>query len=151
MPKNMVHSTWNDLFFVLHTGAMPTEEEWASYMVTCRRVPMERMRSFIITDGGSPNAKQRQEVNDNLKGRKSIAAVVSGSAMVRGVVTALTWFNAGIKVFSPEESVAALKYLGLDKREDLEFVWKTVLELKIQLGNQPLASLDRFAANRPAA
>jgi hypothetical protein len=110
------------LVFSLHNKETPTAEEWDEYV----RVLAEAMgmlkgdssgiRGLSISDGGAPNARQREQVNAfmrrHTKGRGYIAIVTSDS-IVRGIVKALSWFNPYARAFAPGELEQAIEYLRL--------------------------------------
>src|SRR5262245_53236996 len=137
MPNAAVKSLRLDeltLIIVLHNTQTPADSEWAEFMALAREAErrdggIANARVLAITDGGAPHAKQRDENNRFLAGRKGIAAAVSDSAFVRGVVTALSWINPAVKAFSPAAFPAALEHLGVAKRH-LQDVWYAVNELQ---------------------
>jgi hypothetical protein len=122
------------LFVVLHTANPPSTTEWAGYMDVFRRLDHRQSKQLIFTDGGSPNAQQRQEVNDVLKGRTTTAAVISSSMMVRGVVNALVWFNPRVRIFSPGAIGDAFRHLGVTSEADIANVWDMVARAHTKLG-----------------
>lgn len=106
------------LFLVLHTKDNPSDEEWESYL---RAIKGARGVNgiMIISDGGGPTTMQRGKMNDLLEELKfqGKVAVVTVKSMVRGIVTAISWFNPGIKAFTTLQIPAALKYLDFPESE----------------------------------
>lgn len=115
--KNMAFVTVGDLVVALHNSSPPTEQEWAGYMDAMKKIGAEKVRGLAFTDGGGPDSKQRKLITDLLGGQPRQAAVVSASSVVRGIVTALNWFNPAIKAFSPERVDEAYDYLKLTTAE----------------------------------
>ena len=99
--KNLALKVIDRLFIVVYGTADPTDEEWRGYLELVEHHGVERTMQLICTDGGEPTSTQRRHLNEVLRGRTVPVAVVSGSARVRGTVTALSWFNRKIKAFSP--------------------------------------------------
>lgn len=126
---------------LVHSRDNPTNEEWRSYltaMVGHMEARNGDLVSLIVTDGGGPNTVQRTDMNEMLvKGRSINTAVVTESRAARGIVTALGWFNAGIRAFSPARLDDALSYLGLDGTESGR-VLETVDRLRAELDLAPL-------------
>jgi hypothetical protein len=58
-------------------------------------------------------------LTDVLAGRGMKVAVLSKSSLVRGVVTAISWFNRDIRPFEPHELYEAIEYLGVQKTQRL--------------------------------
>jgi hypothetical protein len=68
---------------------------------------------LVVTDGENPSAAQRESLNARFP-LKVRAAVVTSSAVARGVVTIFSWFNPLIRGFTPSDFNAALTYLNVD-------------------------------------
>jgi hypothetical protein len=115
--KNMAFTNVDNIIVALHTTEPPSEEEWAGYIKAVRKLDLGKIRAIAFTDGGAPTAKMRKELNEVLKGRPSISAAVTSSAMVRSVVTALAWFNPFLKAFAPERTDEAFAHLKLTTLE----------------------------------
>lgn len=111
----MLHGQFGDTMTMVHTADAPTDEEWEAMLAHYRahRAP----RVIVFTEGGGPNTLQRGRLNDTLAGTVVKTAIVSASQVIRGVVTALSWFNPGIRSFSPDRAAQALSYLGVPPGE----------------------------------
>lgn len=131
--KNMVYKFLGNLVVMVHTAQNPTDEELRAYYDELRTKDVSRTRVLVLTDGGGLNASQRKELNEVLSGRPQPCAVVSDNTMVRGIVTALSWFNRSIKSFSPSDTEEAFKYLGIPTSE-FAIVWREIKQLRGQLG-----------------
>ena len=97
----------------------------------------ERIRSLVLTAGGGPNTKQRQTIRDLLRDTPVPAAVVSDAPLVRGIVTALSWFNSAIRSFPFNQGAGlrdALKYLGIEGPM-ADRVVREVAEMQREVGN----------------
>lgn len=145
MPS-MVYEISGELFVVVHPDRPPTDDDWTAYIRSWHPLDMGRMRTLVFTDGGGPNAAQRKLANQALRGRSSLTAVVSSSPMVRGIVTALSWFNPKIKAFSPEEALEAFYYLGMRAPEEVARTWGLVDRVRARLGDERIRSVLRRAA-----
>ena len=139
---NMVTKVVGELQIVIHTAEAPDATEWKAYMRDFMSVPPERLRTIVFTDGGGPNAPQRKDVNDYLKGRTTTAAIVTPSTMTRGVVTALAWFNPKIRAFAPDRIDEAFKYLGFGSKE-IQTLWAEVHAMRVMLGHDDLKAIPK--------
>ncbi len=120
MRQTMAFSLFKrSLFLVLHTKDNPTEEEWNEYIKFTEQHMKQIQSTMILTEGGGPNATQRGLLNDLIEGNKlkQKISVVTLSRMVRGIVTALSWFNPNIKAFSTIQVPSALEYLEVPKAD----------------------------------
>lgn len=133
------------LMLVAHTNKQPSDPEWDRYFTELVRHDPERMKSLVFTDGGALNSAQRKQVNDFLRGRTSICAVVTANAVVRGVVTALGWFNPKIRAYGPEQVEEALHYLQVG-RDELVLVKREIQLLRKKLGYDDLRSIVAIAS-----
>lgn len=102
----------------------PSKDEWHAYLqqflaATKDGKEVEHVRTLVFSDGGGPNSAQRKSAADILKGRAIPVAIVSHNPVMRGVVTALSWFNPKVRAFAPEALGAAMKYLEIaDPKRD---------------------------------
>ncbi len=111
--KNMAVKVVDRLFIVAYGAASPTPEEWADYLELVAHHGVDRTAQLIWTAGGEPTPAQRDKLNRLLAGREVPVAVVTGSARVLLTVTALSWFNRGIRAFRPSGLYGALTYLEI--------------------------------------
>jgi hypothetical protein len=131
--KNMTFAVEGETVVVLHTANAPSELEWSSWLSALRWMPIRRIRLLIFTDGGAPNALQRGALLDLLGEVEPPMAFVSNAVAVRGVVTAISWFNHNVKLFPPSRLSEAFTHLGL--REDQgRVVFSTAQRATAELG-----------------
>ena len=93
-----------------------SEQEWAEYVRFVRKALGTDMipRGLVISGDAVPTARQRQQLNELLSSVDNLkVAVLSGSVVGRGIVTALSWFNSGYRAFPPYALDEALRYLEL--------------------------------------
>ena len=107
----MAYRTVNGIFCVAHGSSNPSDEEWKAYLDYYLANERECLRTLVVTDGGGPNAKQRAETAKLIQSAPTRVAIVSSSTFVRGVATALSWFNKRVQAFSDTEMDRALSYL----------------------------------------
>jgi hypothetical protein len=111
--KTMTFAVEGDIMIVLHTANPPAEVEWTTWLSALRWIPKERMKLLIFTDGGTPNTLQRGSMLDLMGDAHPPVAVVSAVPAVRGVVTAMSWFNRNVKLFPPSKIADAFAHLGV--------------------------------------
>lgn len=136
MPRTMAYTIFRrQLFLVVHKKDNPDDEEWNQYVEYSRKNLGNFTCTMILSEGGGPNTLQRGALNDMLEAAnyKGKVAVVSLSSLVRGIVTALGWFNPNIKAFSTLQVPLALTYLGFSKEEQ-EGVLLEIKRMRKDLG-----------------
>jgi hypothetical protein len=138
--QDFLSTTRGEIMIVIHTSSPPSDAEWKEYMDGLASTDLQTMRSIVITDGGAPNSAQRKAINDLLHGRQVPGIVISPSPFVRGVVTALAWFNPGLKAYSPDNFDDACRYLELTP-DEIEVVWDTIDRLRDQLDDPSLRAI----------
>ncbi|MBX7194140.1 MAG: hypothetical protein K1X94_18950 [Sandaracinaceae bacterium] len=131
-PKSFAFSMQGDLGIVVHTHRDPSPEEWSGLVEALGRIDLDSFRTLSVTEGGAPNSAQREQVNRLLGGRQRPAAVLTNHLSVRGVVTALGWFNPLIRAFPTDGLPEALDYLGVD-RARLPVIEAEIRRLRAQL------------------
>jgi hypothetical protein len=116
--KNIVVKSIKEIFVVAHADAPPTNEEWVATLDQYRKLAdIAKARILVFTEGGAPNTLQRDQLNKLFQGRHPKTAVVTGSRMVRGVVTAVSWFNPQTRAFAPNDLEGALAHLNVEPSE----------------------------------
>jgi hypothetical protein len=136
MSKNIVFA-WAGNVIILYQVGTPTAEEWKRYTDSLRAKKeilkdMSKGKAIAFSEGGSLTAAQRKEVNEIIGPKGGLAVVFSTSAIMRGVVTGLSWFNPLIKAFAPEDKDAAFKHLQLTAYESAE-VERTIDRLRLEI------------------
>jgi hypothetical protein len=118
--RNLAIQVIDRLFIVAYGATSPTDEEWSDYLGLVQRHGIDRTQHIIFTEGGAPTSAQRRRVAALLDGRAVPVAVLSASARVRAMVTALSWLNPRIKAFPPSALPEALDFLDVPaSRADL--------------------------------
>jgi hypothetical protein len=127
----------------LHTASDPRAEEWSA---SCQNVTafgkanggdFARFRALFVTDGGTPDARQRKELfRDALGGYPAkmsiITEAVATSALKRGIATALGWMNPNFRVFEPTELSLALEHIGIELAR-FDPIWECLASMQLPL------------------
>jgi hypothetical protein len=120
--KNVAIRLVNHLLIAVHNDHRMTHAEGRACLNAWRNVPVDdRLRILVYTEGGGPSAAQRKDLLDCFDGRTIPTAILSDGAIVRGMATALSWFNKSIRPFPRSKMEEALEYLGVPRTE-----WDTV-------------------------
>jgi hypothetical protein len=137
----------------LHTAKNPPTQEWEACLAAARRAKRESggdldLRSLVVSDGGAPNVKQRQEIFAGvLGGVRSPTAVITNSLtnpVKRGVATAIAWLNPAFRAFDPAMAREAFAHVGCQNPADRDAIWAALLEL--QRGLARVTTLEQAAA-----
>ena len=149
----MVTMAEHEVGLWLHDANDPSMAQWTDIckqLVEHRRGvsdPGARIRHLVLTDGGGPNAKQRQMLwKETYAGVRIPFVAVTHSLdnpVKRGLATAITWINPVFRAVPPSMAQAALEHVGL-----LSFPARIVSELQdMEKAFRPIASLSTFAAH----
>jgi hypothetical protein len=114
---NQISSFEGSFGLTVHSAQPPSDSEWGEWMVGCRAIKASELRVLVFTDGGGPNTLQRATFTEYHRSEQPRIAVISTALHVRGIVTALSWFNKQIRLFSPAEARTALDFLGIGPDE----------------------------------
>ncbi|MFT3712213.1 MAG: hypothetical protein QM817_31600 [Archangium sp.] len=111
---------------VLVTNATnPEQEEWDAYLVKLGEHLNARAgkpgRLIVFAGGGTPSSSMRLGLRNVVKERPLQTAVISDSAVVRGIIGVFALFVKGTKPYGVRDWKAALEYVGFpyDKLNDL--------------------------------
>ncbi|WP_163999675.1 STAS/SEC14 domain-containing protein [Pyxidicoccus caerfyrddinensis] len=106
----------DDVLVIAHDAQPPAQEEWVRYCDLISRYLPTLRAQFVLADGPGPNATQRQQaLNRGALGAViPPTAVLTRSAMVRGIVTLFNWFTPrAMRAFPPEDLQAAAWHLKM--------------------------------------
>lgn len=98
----------------VHANEPPSSEDWDAF-VQARdgHVPPVRGLLVIAPPRATIDVRQRGNVKTFLKYTGARLAVVTESRVVRGLVTAVAWFNVRVAAYAPDGVEEALSFLGL--------------------------------------
>jgi hypothetical protein len=113
-----------ELVLLVHGPSAPADADWERAIRTFRsfgvalRARGAKSRCLVWTPSGhGPNAKQRRLLDETNTGLSPRVAVVSGSVMARGIVTAISWIgHTEIVAYSPDQLDEALAFLDIPSR-----------------------------------
>jgi hypothetical protein len=106
-----------------HSEKPPVDAEWDEYLKFLVESKHPSARLLVLTQGGGPSAAQRgrlRTVLEHYPKKKLPTAILTGSVVARGIVTAISWFDQSIEAFPPQQLGAAIKYLGLPAAAEIE-------------------------------
>jgi hypothetical protein len=124
-PDDSIH-----VLLTLHTADPPSDEAWQIYLDGIVDImqraggDLARARSMSISDGGHPDVRQRDRLNQLLKKvthSRGIAAIVTDDILARGVIRALGWFNPDVRAFSRAMLSEAIGYLAIQSHVLADF------------------------------
>jgi len=110
------------IMITVHTKETPSDEDWDEYLADVKKHVKEVRGVLVYSESAGPTAPQRARINDLYKALnvKMRTAIMSGSRLVRGVVTAMSWTLADdIKSFATTEFDKTVQYLELTEDETL--------------------------------
>lgn len=111
-----------DLMILLNSPSKPTQPEWDAYVRAVDATiegatPTSRLRGvLVVSAGGGPDAMQRAQLVKAANPSPVPVAICSSSAVVRGIVTALTWiYRAKTVSFGFDDVEGAFRHLAIDE------------------------------------
>lgn len=111
--QNVAYKLVGQYLLCAYNEFPPTEEDVRQAVEIMRNLDIEKVKVLTFTKGGAPTAPQRKAINSVLNGRSLTTAVVSDSPLIRGIITAFSWFNSKIKAFSGAALEDAFRYLDV--------------------------------------
>ena len=125
------------VFVIVHADAPPAEEDWKR-MALVRNANKAKIRGNLVIapPRASINAAQRADVAAFMKSTGSSVAVVTDSALIRGVAMAVAFLGVQVRAFSPAELERALSFLAVPPSRGAEVVRRVEI-LKGQLATLP--------------
>ncbi len=136
--RTMSHALVAGVVFVRHRSLAVSEHDWQRLLDDIASVAGQggTVRVLVKTDDAGPNPSQRNRLHLLVKSRnaKLIVAVMSGSLLIRGMVTALSWMRTlEIRSFGEVDYAPALEFL--DARQlSIGLVLSTFAQIDRSLG-----------------
>ena len=117
---------------IVHADMPPLDEDWRR-MAVFRDANRDRIRGNLVIapPRASISASQRADVASFMRGQVSIA-VVTDSALIRGIARAVGFLGVQVRAFSPRELESALNYLLVAASKHQEII-RRIDGLKAQL------------------
>jgi hypothetical protein len=114
----------------LHTETDPPPADFDKACVAIqelkRRNPgmLNNVRQIVITDGGTPNSRQRAQLNagalDSVAVKTAAITTTLNNPIKRRIAQAILWTQPTFKAYAPNQWRDALKYLDIDSPEVFE-------------------------------
>jgi hypothetical protein len=145
LPTNMLWGEKCDVVIGVHTERAPSDDEWDGWIELCAKRTPHRLGFLIFSDGGGPSSVQRSKLSRIPELKTIPSAVVTSSAVGRGIVTAVAWLGTKVRAFAPVNVRDALDYLRVP--EELRYgILREVASLRMGLVG---STLDSFQTGRP--
>ncbi len=133
--RTFVYEVAGGAHVAVHGSVSPHDEEWQRYLDDISEHLGEIRGVIVNTTGGGPSSLQRSMATEHWKrhGGGPKMSIMTTSAFVRGMVTALSWFlGPTVKAFPIEDYGDAAEHLGLGAAE-VDEVRATVARLRANL------------------
>lgn len=109
------------LSVTVHGRVDPSDAEWQSYLDDLLSLPNVADNAVLVySEGGGPKALHRAALERAMAEAgqpEARVALVSASRVMRGIGTAISWFNPHLRVFAPSKLDSALSYLELEPEQ----------------------------------
>jgi hypothetical protein len=115
--KTMSLKVIGNQLITVHGTEQVTEQEGRECLDVLKGMDVRKIRALVFTRGGAPAPAQRKALADAYRGRAVPTAILSDVRFIRGVATAMSWFNPSLRSFSAEAIEDALKYLDVPREE----------------------------------
>ena len=141
--RNQAFELCGSTMVVVHGTRAPTDAEWREGLDYTRTVVHAVRGQLVVSAGGGPTPHQRKNLHDLFSKRVDgtpPTAVVTSSAIARGIVTAFSWVvKDKIRAFPEKQFAEACAFAGAD---DTEAVRRTVDRLKLRLTPSSVAPTE---------
>ena len=132
-------------FVIVHANVPPDEQDWAR-LTLVRDANRRKIRGILVVapPRASLDAAQRASVTTFMKETRSTIAVVTDSALIRGVARAVGFMGVQVRAFAPSELARALDYLVVPASRHADFT------RRVEILEAQLATVDRPPRPSPA-
>jgi hypothetical protein len=129
------------VMLIVHADVPPTDGDWAR-MAVVRNASRTKLRSTLVLapPRASINAAQRADVAKFMKETGTSVAVMTDSALIRGVAMAVGFLGVQVKAFGPNAITAALNFLVVPESRHSTFS-RRIDALRAQLNSAARLSI----------
>jgi hypothetical protein len=128
MSKTNVVIRWviegNLMIVCSSAGEMPPER-WTAFMDDLKSRPINRCLGLNLGTV-SMTSVQRSEAGEIVKQKGIHSAVVTDDKLVRGIITAISWFGGSVRAYTWSELKEAVKYLKVPDHSEERVVAMSV-------------------------
>jgi hypothetical protein len=123
------------VMLIVHADMAPADADWAR-MCVVRNANGRKLRGTLVVapPRASINAAQRADVATFMRETGCSVAVLTDSALIRGVARAVGFLGVNVRAFEPSEIAPALSYLLLPASKHAEVI-RRVEGIKAQLAS----------------
>jgi len=116
MPKtqSMLFKLVDGVLVGIHTHVAPSAQEWRTHCQWIEQIRFEVRAVLVFTQGGGPTSAQRSEMRAAMHELSPPpTAILTHSAIARGIVTAFNWIFGGQQyaAFEPQLLQSALRFI----------------------------------------
>lgn len=141
--RNQAFELCGSTMVVVHGTHPPTDAEWREGLDYTRSIVHAVRGQLVVSAGGGPTPHQRKTLHELFSKRidgTPPTAVVTSSAIARGIVTAFSWVvKDKIRAFPERQFAEACAFAGA---ADIEAVRRTVERLKHQVTPSSVAATE---------
>ena len=109
--SSMSWAMYESVLFVAQRAGIPPAADWSEYAKDAGGVPFTGV--LVVGEGNKLSPTQRADMGRLLRRNGARNAVVTGSAVSRGVMIAVGWLGVKVRAFAPADFNGAFDYLGL--------------------------------------
>jgi hypothetical protein len=109
----MVYRYVDGIYVMVHTVTAPSDDEWNQHCKELETVHASLRGVLVFTAGGGPTSKQRERLRSSVPSSIPPTAIMTDSALVRGIITSINWFvNNPLSAFEPQNLDGALRHIA---------------------------------------
>ena len=130
MAKSMGFERAGRTYVAVHGAKNAAPSEWNAFIADLEAQLSEVSALLIFSAGASIDIREREQLERLLTRGRLRVAVLTDSKLLRGAVTALSWFKIPIKSFAANDVELALDHIRVQKA-DRARVYTTLAQLKV--------------------
>jgi hypothetical protein len=131
------------VLLIVHADMPPHPSDW-SRMITVRNANRDKLHGNLVIapPRASINAAQRADVSSFMKETGTSVAVVTDSALIRGVARAVGFLGVQVRAFAPTEMTSAFNFLVVPPSRHDDML-RRIAALQAGLGSNTLPPTEK--------
>jgi hypothetical protein len=144
--QTMLFGSIGGILIGVHSEQAPSRADWGAWVAFTEANAKSTRAILVLTEGAGPNGTQRAKMAKVKEVLPFPTAIVTHSAIARGIATAFAWIGKNVRAFSPDQLGDALLYLTVPAASQPELL-SEVASMRVRIPGGSIHALSEMTGN----
>jgi hypothetical protein len=144
--ETMLFGSIGGILIGVHAEQAPNRADWDAWVAFTEANAKNNRAILVVTEGAGPNGTQRAKMAKVKEVLPFPTAILTHSAVARGIATAFAWIGKNVRAFSPDQLGAALLYLAVPVGNQPELL-SEVASMRVRIAGGSIDALSEKIRN----